>query len=289
MQLLQKESANSFSAAKQSTVLQDRQQVSNNLLPLFVVSSPNTNGTAMLILTTRPTELVEPFNSELQQIGCQTFNEAMLMIVPLKWSPKRVSNASALVITSINGAKELAKIEDRHLHVPIFAVGLSTAEQMINLGYRNVHYANGTAVDLIRVLCSTLSVSIGPILHVGGKHISVDIASALSLRGYNADHLAVYDAIAAASLSRKTCKLITAGEIDAIVFMSRRTAQTFCMLLEQNNLVQYINQIKAFVMSREIGQDLTSLGWREIFVAPSASRSALVELIQYNMETGTSY
>jgi len=61
-----------------------------------------------------------------------------------------------------------------------------------------------------------------------GRHVSVDVAGALAAQGYSCGRVEVYATSQARQLPDEAKNLLRRGQIDAVLFMSVRTADAFC-------------------------------------------------------------
>ncbi len=233
----------------------------------------------MLTLTTRPRGLNEPLHTELLAMGFQPHNENVLEITPVEWPTQSLFRMAALVVTSANGAFELGKVPHAPREMPVFAVGIATAACLKRFGFINVYHADGTAADLLRLVMHKMPPGSGPILHVGGLHLSLDMAAALRSQGYEAIRAIVYEAAGRARLSAGTEQHLRRHKIGAVVLMSKRTAEIFGALVRKSDLVPSLARIEAFVMSPAIAAVLDAAKWRRIHIAAAPSRAALTDLL----------
>ncbi len=92
----------------------------------------------------------------------------------------------------------------------------------------------------------------GDLLHPSANEVAGDLAGYLAKAGFNLRRAAIYEAVAAESLSAETAALIRRGGLDAALFFSPRTARCFVRLAGEAGLKDSLAKTVAFALSAEV-------------------------------------
>ena len=189
-----------------------------------------------------------------------------------------LNGVQALLFTSANGVRAFAAAEGRR-DLPAFAVGEATAAAARDAGFTHVESAAGRVEDLARLVRERLSPAGGPLLHAAGRDVAGDLSGALAEAGFEVRRAALYTAEAAQTLSPATVRALKAGEIDAVIFYSARTAETFRRLVDQHGLAFSLNRTAALGLSPAALEPLQSLPWGRLEAAQRPDESDLLRLL----------
>ncbi|GJL86163.1 MAG: uroporphyrinogen III methyltransferase [Micavibrio sp.] len=117
-------------------------------------------------------------------------------------------------------------------------------------------------------------------LHVRGQHVARPIDEMLKNGGVNADTLVVYRAEKVKALSKICIDKIQNGEIDAVTFFSRRTAENFLVLAKENQLTGALSHIKALCISSGVLECVRIISWAGTYTASQPDRQGMLSLIK---------
>jgi uroporphyrinogen-III synthase len=238
------------------------------------ISSPMQSEMPLSVLITRPVEDGEMLAKMLRGHGMEPIVEPMMNIVSTEALPDLVG-VQAVLLTSANGARALAdKIAERD--IPVFAVGNATAGTARELGFSTVESAAGDVAALADLVCDRLDPVVGALLHPAGSEVAGDLAGTLNEYGFMVRRVVLYEARLAVELSDSTCRLIGEGAIDAMLFFSPRTAQTFVILVNQAGLPSACAAIDAVCLSAVVADTVQELPWRSVRVAERPEMGALI-------------
>lgn len=109
---------------------------------------------------------------------------------------KALTGVGALAFTSANGVRAFAAlrpISDRHL--PVFAVGASTARAAREAGFASVVSGEGDVAALAKRIAMKDQRPGGVVLHPGALEPAGDLVDDLRRRGLSARHIAVYETL----------------------------------------------------------------------------------------------
>ncbi|HSK41179.1 MAG TPA: uroporphyrinogen-III synthase [Arenibaculum sp.] len=237
------------------------------------------NGMPGRLLITRPEEDARPLAELLRTRGYVVSIEPMLRIEPVPGPPLDLSGVQAFLFTSANGVRAcVARTNERAL--PAFAVGDATARSATRAGFGTVHGAGGTVDDLADLVARRCDPEDGALLHAAGSAVAGDLAGDLGRRGFTVDRRVLYAAHPAMALSESTVRAVYAGTIDAALFFSPRTAESFVRLARQAGIEERLAAVTALCLSEAVARAARTVPWREIRVAGRPEQAALVDLLE---------
>jgi uroporphyrinogen-III synthase len=228
------------------------------------------------ILITRPREDAEPFARALKALGHEVVIEPLLNVVFLPGAALDLIGVQALVLTSANGARAVAKrTEARNINT--VAVGPATADAARAAGFAHVSESGGEGVQaLASFVQHTLRSSDGALLHAAGSVTAGDLAGALEACGFSVRREVIYDAQPVDHLSGAVVAEFSAGLIDAVTFFSPRTAALFVELAEEENLEPGLARVRAICLSPAVAAALAPVRFATIKVAEKPSQDAML-------------
>ncbi|MGI9384403.1 MAG: uroporphyrinogen-III synthase, partial [Methyloligellaceae bacterium] len=216
----------------------------------------------MRFLITRPEPDAAKLARRLEAKGHEAVVEPLLTIFYPDHLDLPFDGAQALIFTSRNGVRALAKagVPAEALRLPVLAVGEATAGLARDLGFSEIHIGRGTAADLVPVAEAHCDPDTGALLHLAGAHVASNMKPALLQRGFTILQETVYEAVAATELSAGLQDDIRAGRLHGILFMSPRTAAVFLELVALHGLKDEASRIACFCLSNAIAAKLAAGG-----------------------------
>jgi uroporphyrinogen-III synthase len=203
----------------------------------------------------------------------------MLEIAPQAWHDGALSGAQAVLLTSANGARELAKAASVDRNMSAYCVGPATAEPLVQAGFVSLHCARGTATDLVRLVHCGLDPRDGPLVYLSGNVVSRDLGPLLAPYGFEIRREIVYESRPARTLTDEARHAIEAGEVAVVLFLSVRTALTFRDIAVAGGLTQACEAIRAVTLSQQIARALEPLKFAQVAVAREPNRSSLLSAL----------
>ncbi|RKQ68329.1 uroporphyrinogen-III synthase [Oceanibaculum indicum] len=224
----------------------------------------------MRVLLTRPEPESAALAERLKQDGIDSVTAPLLEIVPRDPGPLPVpiEDVQALLVTSANAAARLPSVTDRR-DLRVLCVGEATAEAVRVQGFAAVDSADGAIEELTALALGTLDPKAGPVLHLAGETVAGDLAGMLRLGGFEAHRLVVYEARPAEALAPRAVAELKRGRLDAVLFFSPRTAETFVRLVNAAGLAGKLGDVAAVAISDKAADACRTLPWRDIIVAAS--------------------
>jgi len=238
------------------------------------------------VLLTRPQAASEPLAHALQECGYEGVIEPLLTIIPAPTPMPEIANIQALMITSANAIESLAQggFDAAQLFdLPCYCVGERTAAKASQYGFRHVEFSTGDGVDLAQKMERALSDKSRPILHIAGQNVDVRGRNELERLGFTVATWEVYMAMPARELSGHTLRLLQERKIDAVLFFSARTAETFAKLMRHHMLQTCCERLIAIGLSEAVTQPLTQLPWRSLVAAPGPSEEAMIASLKESL------
>ncbi|MGH7052260.1 MAG: uroporphyrinogen-III synthase [Stellaceae bacterium] len=226
-------------------------------------------------LVTRPRAESEALAAALGRRGIAALIAPMLEIVFCPAGRLDLAGAQAVLCTSANGVRALARASGER-GVPLFAVGEASAAAAHRAGFTAVASAAGDADDLARLAAARLDPQAGRLVHITGSAVAGDLAGVLTGHGFTVARAALYEARPAATLNEETRQALSRGLADLALFFSPRSAAVFVALAVAAGLGQACAGITAVSISAATDRALAALGWCARHVADRPNQAALL-------------
>lgn len=211
------------------------------------------------VLITRPAAEAQALATLVHARGWTPIIAPLLQIHPA--TPHWPGHLHALVVTSANA---LPALEALH-HLPLFAVGDTTARRARELGFTQVQSAGGDADDLASLIQTT--VPIGMTLAVPtAQGEGRALIERLVAHGYDVHHRTAYRVDPVPELPQPATDALNAGTLHAALFLSARTAATFVELLPPS-LYPALAAIHAIAIGQPAADRLAPLPWNRVRVS----------------------
>ncbi len=242
-----------------------------------MTDEPGTPRQRLSALVTRPRQQSLLTARRLHAMGHRSIIDPLLVIRTIDAGALDVGPIAAVVLTSSSG---LRGWDARLVGLPVFTVGPATAAAARRAGCSDVRSADGDGVELAALIARSLQPTAGEILHLAGDDVRSGLAEALTAAGYTYRQRTVYAAIPASTLSARTKRELLDRRIDAALFFSPRTAQTFCSLIEAAGLVERLRGVTAVCLSAAVAAPIRNLAWAGILVAAERDQPALLACLE---------
>jgi uroporphyrinogen-III synthase len=226
----------------------------------------------MRILVTRPLEDAQGTAQILAARGHQPLVAPLLQTVFLNGPSLALDGVQALLATSANGVRALARRTPRR-DLPVFAVGPQTAAAAAEAGFVTVRDANGDARALARAAGEWARPGGGVLLHVSGEDSSGALAENLRGRGFTVAREILY-AVSVLPLPPEAAQALASGALDAALFFSPRSAQVFRDCVLQEGLPTA--SLTAICISAATQAVLAPLPFARVRVAEAPNQDALM-------------
>ena len=233
----------------------------------------------MRVLVTRPRDDTLALTLELERLGHQVVLMPLLEIYLLDAVELQLDGIQAVLLTSANGARAAANATT-HRDTPVFAVGDATAQTARGLGFTSVASAGGDIAKLADLVARELDPSGGPLVHIAARQVAGDLSGSLRAHDFEVMRAELYEAIPATEIDAAVQAELRARLIDAVLFFSPRTAQTFVTLIRQAQLENACEALNAVCLSQAIAKEIDAIAWRRVTVAPQTDQPSLLAVLE---------
>ncbi|RYE11010.1 MAG: uroporphyrinogen-III synthase [Hyphomicrobiales bacterium] len=223
------------------------------------------------MLVTRPEPDASETAARLAALDIDALVEPLLIAEILTTTLPAAGGFAALAVTSANALRALHDRGElpRLRNLPVYTVGDRTAAVARHYGFAQVTSADGSFGDLVALLARTGLA--GPVLYPAARHQSGDLGKALAPHGIMVITTPVYSMNPARQFSRD----LAAEPLDAALFYSRRTAETFAGLA--GNL-RNKSKLGMLCMSEAIAEPLIAAHFVRVSLAEHPSEGAMMAL-----------
>ena len=233
----------------------------------------------MRVLVTRGQPEADELARTLAGLGHEAVVEPLLETRVMPGDPTALvgdlSGVQALLFTSANGARAFAALNGTR-HLPVFTVGQSTAAAARAASFGRVESADGNVEDLAALVRRRLDPAGGALFHAAARQVAGDLKGTLESAGFTLRRAVLYEAVAAAQLSRPTVEALSAGQVDAVMFFSPRTGETFVRLVQAQALLSSLVRCHALCPSAAVAAKVDALDWAGVLVAERPTQEALL-------------
>lgn len=232
----------------------------------------------MHLLLTRPLPDSQATAEKLHGLGHTALIEPLLTLEWLDCGPLEVDGVQAILLTSSNGARALAR-QSLSRDMPVYAVGKATAAEAAEAGFGNVRSADGDVYALARLVSMQCSADGGDLLHLSGEDTAGELAAPLARAGFGVRRAVLYRATAARALSGPAEAALRDGELDGVMLFSPRTAATFLALIKREDLDGVCADLDLYALSHAVSQAVSDLIFRDRHIARYPAQADLLSLL----------
>ena len=239
----------------------------------------------MRVLVTRPRADAVRTVEALTARGVETVVEPLLEIVPLSATDLDLTGAQAILATSANGVRALAAATGER-DLPLFAVGNASAAETRAQGFAVVRSAAGDVGSLSDLVTRSLVPIDGALVQVAANAQAGDLAGMLAAVGFEVRKVQLYESRPVLALSAKAVEGLKSALIDAALFFSPRTAQTFVTLAAKAGIMAALRSVTAYALSPAVAGKLRAAEWRAVRVADRPEQEALLAVLDADRVAG---
>lgn len=242
----------------------------------------------MRVLITRPEREATALATALSERGHVPVIAPLFRLEILHPPPDFAASLAAcqaVLLTSANGARALAEASQQRGR-PILAVGDTTATTAEGLGFSAVASASGDAAALADLVRQRLDPKAGPLVHVSGVDVALDLAETLRPDGFEVRRFALYDAREENALPDSARAALQARALDAATFFSPRAATLFARLVGEAGLADALRDVTAVAISPAALAPLAALPFKSTRAAARPTRQAVLDEIDRLAEAG---
>ena len=239
----------------------------------------------MAVLVTRPLPDGQSTAATLRARGFAVLSAPMLRFEPMPLPDDQQARYGAVIATSANALRGVEpQLAARGLlTLPMLAVGEHTAEAARHAGFTNVIAAKGdagTLRDLVLKRAKAMKLKkANPLLYLAGADLARDLAGELGAHGFAVITQTTYRMIAAKALPREVCDAFVAGEIEAVLHYSRRSARAFLDAVRAGGVEISALSLPQCCISAAVAAIVREAGASQVAVAASPDENALFEAL----------
>ncbi len=230
------------------------------------------------LLITRPAKDAKGLADALGVKGIEVLIEPMLIIEDLTGPDLDLGGVQALLVTSANAARALARrtsVRD----LPVLTVGQASGRAADAAGFTRVTSAGGDVASLVELARHSLDCGAGVLLHAAASEIAGDLAGSLAMLGFMYRREVLYQAQTPNQFSTAAVAALREGRLGGAVFFSPRTAATFVALIDREGLGHTTSVLYAYCLSSAVADALEGLVWKQVAVAVKPDQNYLLALI----------
>jgi uroporphyrinogen-III synthase len=232
------------------------------------------------VLVTRPEPQASATAARLAARGHTAVLAPVLETIVEPFAPIETAGVAAIAVTSRAALDALAGRPDRDalLRLPVFAVGDATAAAARRAGFAEVRSGGGAVGDLARLLAADLPPG-ATVLHLAGRDRAGDIAAALAPSGIAVRTAVLYRTAPVAALPPRVAAAVAAGEIDAVVAYSPRSAEALVAAAAASGVAAALLALPILCLSEAVAAPLAAAGAARPSVAARPNEAALLALL----------
>ena len=237
----------------------------------------------MRIAVTRPQADSERTATALRARGHAVLVAPLMQVEPVAAEIR--ASWAAVVVTSANAPGAIATHPARAvlIKLPVFAVGRRSADACRRAGFTDVITAGGDVRDLIRLIMERRADAANPLLYLAGEDRAADLIGELTAHGIAAEMAVVYRAVSS-SFPPELVAALKAGEIDAVLHFSRRSADNYLAGAAQAGIAKQALAVRHLCLSAQIAEPLATAGATRIAVATRPDEASLVALMEQTQD-----
>jgi uroporphyrinogen-III synthase len=232
----------------------------------------------MRVLVTRPIDDAQETAALLRARGHEPLIAPLLSVRFHDGHALHLDGVQALLATSANGARAFARRTSRR-DFSVFAVGSQTAQAARDAGFADVRDANGTVETLAQSVAGWTKPKDGTLLHAAGAETEGHLASLLRQAGFTVHVEVLYDVPTVDAFPQPVHAALEAGELDAVLIYSARSAQAFAACISKANLQSACAALVACCISEAAAKPLAGLAFKAVRIAARPNQAALLDAL----------
>lgn len=233
----------------------------------------------MRLVVTRPQSDSGRTAAALRARGHEVLVAPLMRVEPVagnfsgRWGGVIITSANAPgAIADSPAGKALFKL-------PLFAVGRRSADAARQAGFSNVTAAGGDVRDLVKLIAERHADASAPLLYLAGADRAADLVAELVVHDIAAEMAVVYRA-ASAPFPPALSAALQAGEVDAVLHFSKRSAETYLAGAAQAGVAKQALAVRHICLSAQAAEPLAGAGAGRIAIAPRPDEAALIASLE---------
>jgi uroporphyrinogen-III synthase len=234
----------------------------------------------MTILVMRPFPDNEATANALRAAGYKALLSPALRFEPAAVRDEPDVHYDAVIVTSANALRGIEghALLERLRDKKVFAVGDATAQAARAFGFANVESASGDAIALCELVGKRLR-GAGRICYLAATDLSRDLGTDLGTRGYDVTTLTTYRMTPLPQFSEAVVAAFAAGEVEAVLHYSRRSAQSFVGAVQAAGLEVSALAVPQCCISDVVAAVLRDAGASQVLAAATPDESGVFQVL----------
>ena len=180
----------------------------------------------------------------------------------------------ALIFTSANGVRYFCETREASA-ITAWCVGETTKAAALEAGFKTVRSGTDDAVSLADMICKEAVPGDGSFLHVGNLAAGKSLAHRLQEAGLEASFAALYESLAARTLSDQAQALLASNQPYAILVHSAKGAASFARLTKDHELTSAV----LVAISAQAAAPLEQAGFAKAVIAECPDRVGMSQAL----------
>jgi uroporphyrinogen-III synthase len=228
----------------------------------------------MRVVVTRPQADAERTAQAAEARGHEVLLAPLMRVEPLAadlsgdWAGVIVTSGNALA--AIEGQPQTQALKT----LPLFAVGRRSAAAA--QGFASVHSAGGDVRDLVALIAREHRG--GTLLYLTGEERTADLVGELARAGIRVEMRIVYRAVSA-PFPPILVAALEAGDVDAVLHYSRRSAETFLQGARDAGILEAALAVVHASLSPQVAEPLRAAGVTDMRIASRPEEVAILRLL----------
>ena len=228
----------------------------------------------MRVLVTRPLPDGERTAATLRARGYDVMVTPLMVVKPV--AADLTGNWAAVIVTSANAIRALSAQQLAPLKaLPLCAVGSRSAEAAREVGFKDVHSADGDADALIQLIGERAKQN-APHLYLAGEDRAADVEAELAERGIQARTIVVYNNVTT-GFPPELIAALHSGTVDAVLHFSRRSAENYINGAVEAGVRTEALAPRQLCLSAQVAEPLQGAG--NVAVADHPDEASLLALL----------
>ncbi|MGZ9098041.1 MAG: uroporphyrinogen-III synthase [Micavibrio sp.] len=231
-----------------------------------------------IILITRPAEDATETAAAVTALGYRALCAPVLAIDDTDAALPDPALYQGLIFSSANGVRSFMRRQPlaAYFTLPAFVVGDHTEKAAREAGFPVIHNAKGTMNDLVALVQNRVTAP-ARLLHLRGADVREDPAMLTTLP---IDGITLYRAAPVTSLDPDVLAALRVGAVEAVLFYSARSAESFVSALKNDWPAADLRTTKALCLADSVVESLHRFNWAAVHVSLTPDQVGMLRLLK---------
>ncbi len=233
-----------------------------------------------MILITRPKEQSKNLKLKLSAKGYKIFQESFYSF---EYYKRNVScnKTNYYIFSSIHSVyslkknKQISKFKDSK----IFAIGLLVSKALAEAGCKNIIFTFKDSITLLKNIKS-LNVENNRFVYFSSNIVNKDFFAQANKLKMNIKKIIVYKTIPIKNFTKKLNNSFSSGDISAVTFYSKFSAEMFLKLTSKYKISQDTKRLPMYCISERVARPLVRNKYNHVYIAKRPDEKSLIACIK---------